>query len=206
MSRVDRPRIVVTLSSPDRASTRSWPASRTSATWSRWPVPAASRSRRRTDRWRHADAALVHGRPAHQRRPGYRSRPLRRGGGECTDPDRARRAGRDGLRRRAGARVPVLGVCRGLQAINVFSGGSLQQHVPATRRAVPEPPSPSIRSLSSADAPGGHRRRAGGLVVNSYHHQAVTPDRLAPADRQCPRRPRQDVPGRGLEARTRIAG
>jgi putative glutamine amidotransferase len=79
--------------------------------------------------------------------------------------------------------IPVLGVCRGLQAINVFSGGSLLQHV-ADHESEPYPgPAVTHHPISIRDG----TRLAGivgepeALVVNSYHHQAVTPDRLAPS-------------------------
>lgn len=79
--------------------------------------------------------------------------------------------------------VPVLGVCRGLQAINVFSGGSLLQHV-ADHESEPYP-GPAVTQHPIAIREG--TRLAGivgepeALVVNSYHHQAVTADRLAPS-------------------------
>ena len=67
---------------------------------------------------------------------------------------------------------PVLGVCRGLQTVNVFFGGTLLQDIPghgavegADRlHAVRTAPSPLRRLLG------------GGLTVNSAHHQAA--DRL----------------------------
>lgn len=80
-------------------------------------------------------------------------------------------------------RVPVLGVCRGLQAINVFCGGTLVQHLDGHQG--PEygqgPPPlhplsivPATRLDAILRAPGRQ------LIVNSYHHQGVTPDGLAP--------------------------
>ena len=81
--------------------------------------------------------------------------------------------------------VPVLGVCRGLQAINVFAGGSLVQHLdgheseaypsPAVTRHPLELTSGSRLALILGDATD--------LEVNSYHHQAITQDRLAPGMR-----------------------
>ncbi len=77
---------------------------------------------------------------------------------------------------------PVLGLCRGLQAINVFSGGSLLQHVdghagaayghgPAATHPIRLEPASRL-----AAAIGG----AGELTVNSYHHQGIRPTDLAP--------------------------
>jgi putative glutamine amidotransferase len=78
--------------------------------------------------------------------------------------------------------VPVLGVCRGFQAINVFSGGTLEQHLeghdfPASApQAHPlhlDPTSRLARILGETDP-------LLSTEVNSYHHQAVRPADLAP--------------------------
>ena len=75
--------------------------------------------------------------------------------------------------------IPILGICRGFQVLNVAMGGTLLQHVDghtaadAARRVTHE-----VRVASGtrlADATG-----SGPIRVNSWHHQAVTPDRLAP--------------------------
>ena len=80
--------------------------------------------------------------------------------------------------------VPVLGICRGFQAINVFAGGTLLQDVGGhagpgwgTGPARTHP----LRLAASADlttlvAPDGKRD----LEVNTYHHQAVRAGDLAP--------------------------
>jgi putative glutamine amidotransferase len=82
--------------------------------------------------------------------------------------------------------VPVLGVCRGFQVINAFSGGTLVQHVdghagsswgkgPATRHPVRIAPGTRLaRILFPTNVRGGV------LSVNSYHHQGVRPSDLAP--------------------------
>jgi putative glutamine amidotransferase len=79
--------------------------------------------------------------------------------------------------------LPVLGICRGIQAINVFAGGTLTQHVdghagPAwdRGRAATHP----IR-LDATTRIGGLLAAAGfdGGEVNTFHHQAVTADDLA---------------------------
>lgn len=81
--------------------------------------------------------------------------------------------------------VPVLGICRGFQAINVFSGGTLLQHVdghasvgwghgPAKMHPLRlERTSRLARILSPSKATSV-------VSVNSYHHQAVRPSDLAP--------------------------
>ena len=82
--------------------------------------------------------------------------------------------------------VPILGVCRGMQAINVFSGGTLVQHVDAhagpgwgvgpaaTHPLRLAPGSRLARILFPTNARGGV------VTVNSYHHQGVRAADLAP--------------------------
>jgi putative glutamine amidotransferase len=78
--------------------------------------------------------------------------------------------------------VPILGVCRGLQAINVFAGGSLLQHLDGHESAAY--PSPAVTRHRLELAPGSRLASILGsstdLEVNSYHHQAITADRLGP--------------------------
>ena len=80
---------------------------------------------------------------------------------------------------------PILGVCRGMQAINVFAGGSLEQHIdghdsPAwpSAEARPHPMRLVGRSRLAAllelDGDGDQL-----IQVNSYHHQAIRPGQLA---------------------------
>jgi gamma-glutamyl-gamma-aminobutyrate hydrolase PuuD len=82
--------------------------------------------------------------------------------------------------------LPVLGICRGLQALNVFLGGQLVQDVPGHSGAG-WTHGPPLRHPMRV-APGTRLARilfptnAGGgvLRVNTYHHQAVRPSDLAP--------------------------
>jgi putative glutamine amidotransferase len=105
--------------------------------------------------------------------------------GEAVNGARVVEPGRDALEDEAfraalAARVPVLGVCRGLQAINVFAGGSLLQHLEGHES---EPyPSPAV-THHPIRLTGGSRLalilgETDDLDVNSYHHQAITPERL----------------------------
>jgi putative glutamine amidotransferase len=97
--------------------------------------------------------------------------------------------------------LPVLGICRGLQALNAFKGGTLLQHVDGH-----ETPDPLLTGLArhdleirpgsrlagillgrGTDDPAGRDAEsvaapevAPRLVVNSYHHQGVAPEGLAP--------------------------
>lgn len=76
--------------------------------------------------------------------------------------------------------VPILGLCRGLQAINVFSGGTLLQHVdghlgagwghgPAATHPLRVAPGSMLAGLVGET-----------LEVNSYHHQGIRASDLAP--------------------------
>ena len=100
------------------------------------------------------------------------------------DPDAGRdRLDADAFRAAQDRSVPVLGVCRGLQAINVFSGGSLLQHLDG-HEGRPYPTVPAEQH--PIKVVGGTRLSsiiggAAALMVNTYHHQAVTADRLAPS-------------------------
>ena len=70
------------------------------------------------------------------------------------------------------AGLPILGICRGCQALNVARGGTLRQHLPDHRQTQPGwtvthdvavEPGSLLASAVGAEA----------LRVNSFHHQAV---------------------------------
>lgn len=92
-------------------------------------------------------------------------------------------AGRDELeltavQRALAQEVPVLGICRGFQVLNVALGGSLIQHLEGHRPQHEE----VVRHRVTA-APGSILERIYGrepFAVNSRHHQAVTGAILAP--------------------------
>jgi putative glutamine amidotransferase len=98
-------------------------------------------------------------------------------------PDPGRDAlDRDAFRAATTRGVPVLGVCRGMQAINAFTGGTLLQHVeghesePYPHGLATEHPLRVVRGSRLSSVIGGEEA----MVVNSYHHQAVTAEGLAP--------------------------
>ncbi|HEV7671319.1 MAG TPA: gamma-glutamyl-gamma-aminobutyrate hydrolase family protein [Thermoanaerobaculia bacterium] len=83
-------------------------------------------------------------------------------------------------------RLPVWGICRGLQVINVYFGGSLWQDLPSqlvsTVSHVPPDPETPLATLAhevrvtALDSALGERllpRGDGPVGVNSRHHQAV---------------------------------
>jgi len=76
--------------------------------------------------------------------------------------------------------LPVLGICRGFQLLNVALGGRLVQHVEGHHPVGHE----GVLEHRDVRIPAGSRLAAaigqGPLTVNSRHHQAVTPATLAP--------------------------
>lgn len=78
--------------------------------------------------------------------------------------------------------VPVLGICRGFQAINVFMGGRLVQHIDGHQGPGYLEGPPAIHPLRVAPDSrlAGILGADGAMSVNSYHHQAVRHADLAP--------------------------
>ncbi|WP_027947268.1 gamma-glutamyl-gamma-aminobutyrate hydrolase family protein [Amycolatopsis taiwanensis] len=74
--------------------------------------------------------------------------------------------------------LPVLGVCRGMQVLNVALGGTLTQHLPDDLRAVHQP-APATYGPNRVTVAEGSRMAGilgGEAKTWCYHHQAV--DRL----------------------------
>lgn len=68
--------------------------------------------------------------------------------------------------------LPLLGICRGVQALNVARGGTLHQHLPGHRQT--EPATATTHTVHVE--PGSRLAQVVGegvLRVNSFHHQAV---------------------------------
>ncbi len=71
--------------------------------------------------------------------------------------------------------LPVLGICRGAQLINIADGGTVHPHLP-DHAATEKPPDAASHIVTTAE--GSQLRAMYGpqMAVNSLHHQAV--DRL----------------------------
>jgi putative glutamine amidotransferase len=78
--------------------------------------------------------------------------------------------------------MPLLGVCRGIQVLNVAAGGSLYQDLPAQfagalRHSCPPPDHPRTYRAHAVHVQPGSRLAeilgADQVAVNSRHHQAV---------------------------------
>ncbi|MGQ0573299.1 MAG: gamma-glutamyl-gamma-aminobutyrate hydrolase family protein [Pseudonocardia sp.] len=98
-----------------------------------------------------------------------------------TGPPRVERDGAElaMLRRALDRGVPVLGVCRGHQVLNVALGGTLVQHLPDVVGQPRHNPSPGVFGSTCIDVVAGSRVAAAvgaRVVVQCHHHQAV--DRL----------------------------
>ena len=107
---------------------------------------------------------------------GYGERPHAKLGPTEADLDRFELAVARAADRR---NLPILGICRGAQALNIARGGTLHQHVPDVwgsavdhRQMAPgDHPTHGVRAANSSHLAAvlGEVR----LRVNSFHHQAV---------------------------------
>jgi putative glutamine amidotransferase len=182
---MDRPRIVTTLGDPDATSdpgvaelkNRRYLEALERAGATPLPLDERASAAERAAAFAAMDGLLLSG--------GADIDPARYG--EAPGGSRNAEPGRDALEDEAfsaatRAGVPVLGVCRGLQAINVFAGGSLIQHLEGHEStAYPSPDVTRHRlELSDGTRLASILGKSSDLQVNSYHHQAITADRLAP--------------------------
>ena len=105
------------------------------------------------------------------RRPGPRARRLRRAARPEPRPDGAARSTHSSSASPStptGSGCPILGICRGLQALNVARGGTLHQHLPDVtdgsidhRQTEPGHVTHARRADRARLALGGHPRRGG---------------------------------------------
>lgn len=75
-------------------------------------------------------------------------------------------------------KIPILGICRGLQIINVFFGGTLKQHLPMKNATVIHHRGKLYKETQHfiTTREGSIVRRAFGkekAIVNSLHHQGI---------------------------------
>jgi putative glutamine amidotransferase len=81
------------------------------------------------------------------------------------------------LRGAAERDMPMLGICRGMQALNVSRGGTLYQHLPdrtaLEHRQGHEPSAPAHAAVVASGSLLHELTGASALAVNSFHHQAA---------------------------------
>jgi putative glutamine amidotransferase len=103
----------------------------------------------------------------------------------CMDPELAVSKQRDAVEAKLlnmaiDRKLPVLGICRGMQFINVFFGGKLLQNISGLEGA-DRHPCPGVHNVRIIDSSlRAHVQDADACSTNSYHRQAVVPANLAP--------------------------
>lgn len=70
------------------------------------------------------------------------------------------------------AGIPILGICRGLQLLNVHGGGTLNQHVPDQARS-DVPVNQELHEVAFVPGSRLHEMYGARRTINSLHHQTV---------------------------------
>ncbi len=68
--------------------------------------------------------------------------------------------------------LPVLGICRGIQILNVHGGGTLNQHVPGHAR-FDSPAGDPVHEVGFSEGSIAHGLYGESRPVNSFHHQTI---------------------------------
>lgn len=96
---------------------------------------------------------------------------------ETSSPRAERDALEDSLLRAAAGRRPTLGICRGMQLLNVARGGTLNQHLPDVLGHTGHSPAPGeVGAHAVVVEPGTLLRSVLGAEtaeVRSHHHQGI---------------------------------
>ncbi len=74
------------------------------------------------------------------------------------------------------AKKPVFGICRGIQVINCYFGGTLWQDLPSqlgVTHSCEDKPHDCVHEVALPSGSLLHRLYGDAMVTNSYHHQAV---------------------------------
>jgi len=87
------------------------------------------------------------------------------------------------VQRAAASGKPLMGICRGIQVINVALGGALHQHIDGHAQAVNSFDGPPTQHLVQVQQGSLLARTLGvstSILTNTYHHQAVDENALGP--------------------------
>ncbi|NPA89895.1 MAG: gamma-glutamyl-gamma-aminobutyrate hydrolase family protein [Chloroflexi bacterium] len=76
--------------------------------------------------------------------------------------------------------MPVLAICRGFQVLNILMGGKLIQHIPGHKSPSREEIIHHLVRVVPNTLLWEAMGRRSEIVVNSHHHQGLTPQELAP--------------------------
>ncbi len=74
--------------------------------------------------------------------------------------------------------LPVLGICRGAQVLNVYFGGGLVQDIPRVLGSPVDHDGGTPHSVRIVDRGMAESLGTDTLEVNTYHHQGITRERL----------------------------
>ncbi len=77
-------------------------------------------------------------------------------------------------------RLPVFCICRGLQMLNVFFGGGLVQDIPTQCATAIPHDGPAIHPVTISDPAVAEPLGTSRFQTNSYHHQGISREYLAP--------------------------
>lgn len=78
--------------------------------------------------------------------------------------------------------LPVLGICRGFQVLNVYFGGTLIQDLPsALRTPIVHDTEGAVHPVEIVDPRLGVALGTAQVITNTHHHQGITRAELAPA-------------------------
>ncbi|HBY62429.1 MAG TPA: gamma-glutamyl-gamma-aminobutyrate hydrolase [Solibacterales bacterium] len=107
------------------------------------------------------------------------------------------------LQQALAARIPVLGICRGLQMMNIVLGGKLRKHVDNHRF-------PGVDRVHTIDIVPGSRLasifQGAKWAVNSRHHQALEPLAVAKGFRVTASAPDKVIEAAELEGEAFVVG
>jgi putative glutamine amidotransferase len=138
------------------------------------PIPLNASAAMQAELVSSCSGVLLPGSPADLDPVRYGQQPVK----ECAEKDGPREAADNLLLEQAFAQgKPILGICYGLQSLNVWRKGSLIQHLPGLEEVVNHEPGRTVLDAHSVAVTPGSRLSSvipgSEVFVNSSHHQAI---------------------------------